>query len=134
MKTVAECGIVRRERSQHSGVVNRFPELGFQFSNPLDNARIHERAEMLKSIRLVKQGAKLTQVLYVIGGERGCFRLGQYFKQRNFKRRKRNRSIETVSTLLPLPNHARMAKQESCDQICLVPIGAWVVAVSRKVT
>src|ERR1700678_3177719 len=133
MKTVAERGIVRRERGQNSGVINRFPELGFQLPNPLNNAGVHERAEILKSIRLVEQGAKLPQLLHIGIRERWRFGLRQYLEQCNFKWRKRNRSIETIATLLPLPGHARMAKQERCDQICLVTVGAGVVAVPRKI-
>ncbi len=61
VETIAECGIVRRESSQYSGVINRFAERGFQFPDPRNDAGIHERAEVLKTIRLVEQGTEFAQ-------------------------------------------------------------------------
>ena len=119
VETIAECGIVRRKSSQYSRMINRFAERGFQFPNPRNNARVHERAEVLKAIRLVEQGAKFAQQLHMIFWEYGHVGLRQDFQQRNFKRRQRNRSIEAVATLLPLASHTRMAKQKRCDQIGL---------------
>ena len=133
MKTIAERGIVWRERGQHSGVIDRFAERGFQLPNPLDDAGIHERAEILKAIGLVEQGAEFAQQLHIVFREHGHVGLGQNFQQRNFKRRQRNRSIEAVAAPFPLPGYTRMTKQKGCDQIGLVAIGAGIVAMAREV-
>src|ERR1700682_5890923 len=127
MKTIAECGIVRGESGQYSRVINRFAERGLQFPNPRNDAGVHERAEVLKAIRLVEQGAEFAQQLYMIFREYGNVGLRQDFQQRNLKRRQRNRSVEAIATLFPLSSDTRMAKQKGCDQIGLVTIGARIV-------
>ncbi len=133
METIAERGIVGRERGQHSGMINRFAERGFQLPNPLDDAGIHERAEVLEAVRLVEQGAEFAQQLHIGIREHRHIGLGQDFQQRNFKRRQRNRAIEAVAAPLPLAGHTGMAKQKGCDQIGLVAIGAGIVAVASEV-
>ena len=133
METIAERGIVRSESGQHSGVINRLAERGFQFPNPLDDAGVHERAEVLKAVRLLEQGAEFTQQLHVGFRQYGNVGLRQNFQQRNFKRRQRNRAIEAVAALLPLARHAGMAKQKCRNQIGLVAIGAGIVAMSCEV-
>ena len=50
METIAECGIVRCESRQHSGMINRFSERGFQLPDALDDAGFHERAEIVKAV------------------------------------------------------------------------------------
>ena len=71
VETIAECGIVRRESGQHSRVINRFAERSFQFPNTRNDAGVHERAEVLKAIRLVEQGAEFAQQLHMIFREYG---------------------------------------------------------------
>ena len=133
VESIAEGGIVRRERGQHSGVIDRLAERRFQLPNPRNDAGIHERAEVLEAIRLVEQGAEFAQQLHVASGEHGYFRLGQNFQQRNFKRRQRNRAVEAIAAPLPLAGDPGMAKQKSCDQIGFVAIGAGIVAMAREV-
>src|SRR5208282_366776 len=53
METIAECRIIGRQSGQYSGMINRFAERGFQLPNPLDDAGVHERAEILEANRFI---------------------------------------------------------------------------------
>ncbi|MGA2965614.1 MAG: hypothetical protein ABSD64_05330 [Terriglobales bacterium] len=134
LKTVAECGIVRRERRQHSGMINGFAERGLQLPHARNDVGIHERGEVLKAVRLVQQRAEFAQQLHIVLREYGHVGLGQDFQQRDFERRERDRSIQAIAALFPLASYSWMAKQKGRDQIGLVAIGAGIVAVAREET
>ena len=59
------------------------------------------RVEILEAVGLIEQGAEFAQQLYVLLGKLGHVGLGQNLQQRNFKRRKRDRSIESVAAAAP---------------------------------
>src|ERR1700691_2737491 len=114
-------------------MIDRFAERSLQLANAGDDARVHERVEILKTICLIKQRAEFTQQLHVLFRKRRNVRFREDFEQRNFKGRKRNRAVESVAAALPLSGNARMSIQKRGHEVSLVAIGGRVVAMAREV-
>src|SRR6266550_3700560 len=115
-------------------MIERIAKRSLQFADARNNAGIHERIEILKTIGLVEQGTKLAQPLHVLFRKDRSVRFRQNLEERNLERRKRKRSIETVTASLPLPRNARMAEQKRSHEIGLVAVGGGIIAVAGKVS
>ena len=133
VKTGAKSRVVRGDRGQHAGMVKRRIQPLLQLAHPQDDARIHQRIEVAETRNLFPQGIESAQQLHMLLGQRGHVGIRKNFNQRNFKRRKRQRTIEAITTLLPLAGHTRMAVKERSDQVSLVTIHFTGRAAAHKV-
>src|SRR5205085_7336683 len=108
IESVSESRVVWREGGKDTRVIERIAQRSFEFANPLNDAGIDERIEILKTFRFFEQGTKFTQPLHMLFGEDRSFGLRENLEQCNLERRKGQRSIETVAASLPLSGDTRM--------------------------
>ena len=66
-------------------------------------------------------------------GSEGTSVSARYFDQGDFKRRQRQRTIQPVPALLPLPRHSRMTVEERRNEIGLVAVDVARFTASHKI-
>src|SRR5579863_701992 len=93
-----------------------------QLADSLNNAGLEQRVQVAKTQHLFFQGIKPAQGLNMLFGKRRQISVRENLNQRNFKRRKWQRAIQSIAALLPLPGDPRVTIEESRDDIGFVAV------------
>src|SRR5258708_16221354 len=113
-------GVVGADRGQHSGMVEVLSECLLQVAALLDDACVGERFQCRISLEFLTDEVEFLQDRNVFLWQFQGLSVSQDLKQRNFKRRNRNHTVERVAVLFPLAGYARITIQKGRHEISLV--------------
>src|SRR5258708_21552930 len=93
-----------------------------QLAHSRNDSGIHERIEIAVVADFFAQRVEVPKVVHVFFRQRGHVGVGKNFNKSNFEWSKRERSIQSITVLLPLPRNTGIAIQKSGNEIGLVAI------------
>src|SRR5579884_4347301 len=111
----------------------RFFQILLDLPDTLNNSGLQQSIQILELQNLLFEGIELPQHLHMFFWKWEQIRIGKNLNQSDLKWRKRQRSVEPISALVPLPGNARVTIQECDYDVGFVPIVVGVIFLAHKV-